>query len=121
MENNRQYKVEMRDAEYQRIAGKPWLLRLYQPQGDGPFPAIVDVHGGAWHNGDRTNNAGVDEALAARGIVVAAVDFRQPPEAGYPASLCDINLATRWLKAHARELRACGARGGAANRTSLSR
>jgi acetyl esterase len=106
MENNRQYKVEVRDAEYQRIAGKPWLLRLYQPQGDGPFPAIVDVHGGAWHNGDRTNNAGVDEALAARGIVVAAVDFRQPPEAGYPASTCDINLAVRWLKAHARELHA---------------
>jgi acetyl esterase len=106
MENNRQYKVEVRDAEYQRIAGKPWLVRLYQPQGDGPFPAIVDVHGGAWHNGDRTNNGGVDEALAARGIIVAAVDFRQPPEAGYPASLCDINLATRWLKAHAGELHA---------------
>jgi acetyl esterase/lipase len=106
MENNRQYKVEVRDAEYQRIDGKPWLIRLYQPQGDGPFPALLDVHGGAWHNGDRTNNAGVDQALAERGILVAAVDFRQPPEAGYPASVCDINLATRWLKAHARELRA---------------
>ncbi len=106
MENNRRYEVEVRDVEYQRIAGKPWLIRLYQPKGDGPFPAIVDVHGGAWHNGDRTTNGGVDQALAERGIVVAAVDFRQPPEAGYPASVCDINLATRWLKAHARELRA---------------
>jgi acetyl esterase/lipase len=115
MENNRQYKVEIRDAEYQSIAGKPWLIRLYQPQGDGPFPAIVDVHGGAWHNGDRTNNAGVDEALAARGILVAAVDFRQPPEAGYPASLCDINLATRWLKAHAGELHASASVGAFGN------
>jgi acetyl esterase/lipase len=61
----------------------------------------VDVHGGAWHNGDRTNNAGIDQALAAKGILVAALDFRQPPEAGYPASICDINLAVRWLKAHA--------------------
>jgi acetyl esterase/lipase len=65
----------------------------------------VDVHGGAWHNGDRTNNAGIDQALAAKGIVVAAIDFRQPPEAGYPASICDINLAVRWLKAHAAEFK----------------
>ncbi|HEX2387096.1 MAG TPA: alpha/beta hydrolase [Candidatus Binatia bacterium] len=106
MENNRQHEVDVRDAEYQRIDGKPWLIRLYQPQGAGPFPALIDVHGGAWHNGDRTNNGGVDQALAERGILVAAVDFRQPPEAGYPASVCDINLATRWLKAHARELHA---------------
>ena len=61
------------------------------------------MHGGAWHNGDRLNNAGVDRALAAKGIVVAAIDFRQPPEAGYPASICDVNLAIRWLKAHASE------------------
>jgi acetyl esterase len=61
------------------------------------------VHGGAWHNGDRFNNVGIDRALATRGILVAAVDFRQPPEAGYPASICDLNLAVRWLKAHAAE------------------
>ena len=97
------YEVDERDLEYQRQAGKAWLARIYQPKGAGPFPTIVDVHGGAWHNGDRTNNAGIDRALAARGILVAAVDFRQPPEAGYPASLCDVNLAVRWLKAHAAE------------------
>jgi acetyl esterase/lipase len=90
-------------VEYQNLAGKPWLARVYQPKGTGPFPSIVDVHGGAWHNGDRTNNAGIDRALAARGILVAAIDFRQPPEAGYPASICDVNLAVRWLKAHAAE------------------
>ena len=64
------------------------------PKDTGPFPTIVDVHGGAWHNGDRTNNAGIDRALAAKGIVVAALDFRQPPEAGYPASICDIELSS---------------------------
>lgn len=103
MENNGRYEIEERDVEYQRHGDKPWLLRIYQPKGPGPFPAIIDVHGGAWHNGDRLNNAGIDRALAANGILVAAVDFRQPPEAGYPASLCDVNLATRWLKAHAPE------------------
>jgi acetyl esterase/lipase len=98
-----EYEVEERDIEYQLQAGKPWLARIYQPKGTGPFPTIVDVHGGAWHNGDRTNNAGVDRALAAKGVVVAALDFRQPPEAGYPASICDVNLAVRWLKARAAE------------------
>jgi len=101
---NQEFEVDVRDVEYQRISGKPWLLRVYQPRGKGPFPTIVDVHGGAWHNGDRLNNAGVDAALAARGVVVAAVDFRQPPEAGYPASIADVNLATRWVKAHAADI-----------------
>jgi acetyl esterase len=103
MENNTKYEVNERDVEYQRLAGKPWQLRMYQPKGAGPFPTLIDVHGGAWHNGDRTSNAGIARALAASGVVVASVDFRQPPEAGYPASVCDINLATRWLKAHAAE------------------
>ncbi len=103
MANNNEYEVDVRDVEYQRQAGKAWLARIYQPKGTGPFPTVVDVHGGAWHNGDRLNNAGVDRALAAKGVVVAAIDFRQPPEAGYPASICDVNLAIRWLKAHAVE------------------
>ena len=101
--NNAKYQFEERDLEYQRLSGKPWLLRLYQPRGAGPFPTMLDVHGGAWHNGDRLNNAGIDRELASRGILVAAVEFRQPPEAGYPASICDVNLATRWLKVHAAE------------------
>jgi acetyl esterase/lipase len=105
METNGKFEVDVRDVEYQSLGGKPWLARIYQPKGTGPFPTIVDVHGGAWHNGDRTNNAGIDEALAAKGILVAALDFRQPPEAGYPASICDVNLAIRWLKAHATEFK----------------
>ncbi|MGH7847486.1 MAG: alpha/beta hydrolase [Candidatus Binatia bacterium] len=96
-----EHDVDVRDVEYQHQAGKPWLVRIYQPKGTGPFPTIVDVHGGAWHNGDRTTNGSIDRALSAKGIVVAAVDFRQPPEAGYPASVRDVNLAIRWLKLHA--------------------
>ena len=112
---NNEFEVDVRDVEYQSLAGKPWLARIYQPKGTGPFPTIVDVHGGAWHNGDRTNNGGIDRALAARGILVAAVDFRQPPEAGYPASICDINLAVRWLKLHAAEFNGTGAVGAFGN------
>jgi acetyl esterase len=115
MINTVEYEVVVQDVEYQRQAGKPWLARIYQPKGAGPFPTIVDVHGGAWHNGDRTNNAGIDRSLAANGILVAAVDFRQPPEAGYPASICDVNLAVRWLKAHAHEFNGTTAVGAFGN------
>src|SRR5437867_297193 len=105
MTTDQAFEVDVQDVEYQQQDGKAWLARVYQPRGDGPFPAMVDVHGGAWHNGDRLNDTSMDQALAARGIVVAALDFRQPPEAGYPASICDVNLGTRWLKAHAIEFK----------------
>src|SRR4051812_4572741 len=95
--------IEARDIEYRREGGEPLLARRYQPVGSGPFPAIVDVHGGAWASGDRLNNAPLDQALAKSGIVVLAIDFRMPPTHRYPASIADINFAIRWLKAHARE------------------
>ena len=95
--------IDIRDIEYRRADDGPLLARLYQPQGSGPFPALFEVHGGAWASGDRLNNAPLDEALAKSGIVVFAVDFRMPPKHRYPASIADIHYATRWLKAHAGE------------------
>ena len=91
------------DVEYQRRDGKPLLARLYRPHGAGPFPGVIEVHGGAWTANDRLTNAPIHQALAADGAVVMAIDFRMPPEARYPASIQDINLAVRWLKAHARD------------------
>src|SRR2546430_10443869 len=97
------YQIEVRDLEYQHRDGKPLLARLYRPIGVGPFPALIEVHGGAWASGDRLNNAPLDEALAKSGIVVLAIDFRMPLQHRYPASIADVNLATRWLKNHAEE------------------
>jgi acetyl esterase/lipase len=86
-------------------------------EGPGPFPAIVEVHGGAWTVGDRIQNALIDRSLASGGLVVVALDFRlaadhrMPPEqrpAGhsYPAQVQDVNYAIRWTKAHAGDLNA---------------
>jgi acetyl esterase len=94
------------DVEYLSHGGSPLLLRLFKPKGAGPFPLMIDLHGGAWCGQDRTSDAMFNEALARSGVVVAALDFRMPPVAGYPASLADINYATRWLKARAGELKA---------------
>src|SRR5436190_2317607 len=97
------FEIEVRDLEYQRHGDAALLVRLYRPIGSGPFPTLVEVHGGAWASGDRLNNAPLNEALAKSGIVVLAIDFRMPPAHRYPASIADINLATRWLKANAAE------------------
>jgi acetyl esterase/lipase len=98
------FEVDVKDVEYQQQDGAPWLARVYRPLGVGPFPTIVDVHGGAWNNGDRLNDTQLNTALATRGILTVAIDFHQPPQAGYPASVCDMNLAIRWLKVHATEI-----------------
>jgi len=98
-----EFEVDVSDVEYQQLDGTPWLARVYRPRGTGPFPTLVDVHGGAWNNGDRNNDVIMNSALAARGVLTVAIDFRQPPQAGYPASLCDLNLAIRWLKVRAGE------------------
>lgn len=98
------YEITVEDVEYLRHGDKPLLARIYKPRGTGPFPLIVDLHGGAWCNKDRTTDAGTDEPLAKSGVVVVALDFRMPPEARYPASLADINYAIRWCKSQSRTL-----------------
>jgi acetyl esterase/lipase len=94
----------VRDVVYQRHGGKERLARLYRPAGSGPFPAVVLVHGGQWNNKDRTDGQNTALELCNAGILVLALDFRNAPEAPYPASLQDISLGIRWLKAHARSL-----------------
>lgn len=99
------YEIDIEDVEYLKHGDKPLLARIYKPRGTGPFPLIIDLHGGAWTKKDRTSDAGTDEPLAKSGVVVVALDFRMPPaDAGYPASLADINYAIRWCKARAAEL-----------------
>ena len=95
------YEVQIEDVEYLRHGDKPFLARLFKPQGSGPFPIMVELHGGAWVNGNREDGDAANEALASNGVIVAALDFRVPPEALYPASLADIHYGVRWCKTHA--------------------
>jgi acetyl esterase/lipase len=99
------YEIDVEDVEYIRHGDKPLLARIYKPRGAGPFPLIIDLHGGAWCKKDRLADEGTDEPLAKSGVVVVALDFRMPPDAGYPASMADINYAIRWCKVRAAELK----------------
>ena len=92
-----------RDVDYLQVDGKTFQATIYQPEGPGPFPAILDVHGGAWVRDDvrRDEHALMDKALAVIGMVVVAIDFRQSPQHHYPDSVADVNFATRWVRANA--------------------
>jgi acetyl esterase len=98
------YEVIVEERECPRPDGAPMLLRVARPKGPGPFPAVIDIHGGAWVLHDRHRNAYIDDTLAAHGIVVAAPEFRRPPDGVYPVSIADNHLAIRWLKANAAAL-----------------
>src|SRR5262245_50557119 len=110
---HKDHEFQVRDLVYQRIDGKVRMARLYQPKGTGPFPAVVQVHGGAWNTKDRTDGQHTAMDFATNGIVVLSIEFRNAPEAPYPASLQDINFGIRWLKAHAAEF------GSSADRVGL--
>lgn len=101
VETRDQYEIDVDDVAYLRHGDEDLLARVYRPRGQGPFPMMIDLHGGAWCNGDRTNDTVLCEALARSGVVVAALDFRQPPAAGYPGTMADIDFGIRWLKSQA--------------------
>ena len=66
-------------------AGRMLMARIYQPKGPGPFPTVLDLHGGAWNRKDRFAEEPMDRALASSGLLVVAVDMTVAPEAPYPS------------------------------------
>jgi len=96
---------DVSDVEYLRHGSKPLLARVFKPRGEGPFPALVECHGGAWCMSDRMTEHLRHEYMASHGIVSIALDFRSGNEDPYPASVQDINYAVRWAKQNARGLK----------------
>jgi acetyl esterase/lipase len=93
------------DVEYLRHGEKPLLARVFRPRGEGPYPALVEVHGGAWCLSDRKTEHLRHEYMASHGIVSIALDFRSGETDPYPASLQDINYAVRFAKLNASEFK----------------
>jgi acetyl esterase/lipase len=103
--DTKQHEFDVEDVEYLRHGDEPLLARVFRPHGDGPFPALVEVHGGAWCLSDRTTERLRHQAMAMHGIVSIALDFRSGNDSPYPASVADINYAVRWAKASAGALK----------------
>jgi len=89
--------VDMR----KNVAGRMLKARIYQPKGPGPFPVVMDLHGGAWNAKDRTAEEPMDRAIAGSGVLVVAIDMTWAKEAPYPACVQDANYGVRWVKSKA--------------------
>lgn len=100
------YELEERDVPFARPGGEELLARVYRPAGaaGAPLAALVDVHGGAWSRLDRTVGIHHGRGLAACGLVVVSLDFRQGPAHKHPAAAQDVAAGIRWVRANAASL-----------------
>ncbi len=94
------------DVEYGTAEGGSLKLDLSIPEGSGPFPAAILVHGGGWQGGDKQRQvAPLFQPLNERGLAWFSINYRLAPEHKYPGSVDDVESAIRWVKAHAADYR----------------
>ena len=88
------------DHCYLRHGDRTLMARVFMPRGDtGPFPCLIDLHGGGWQGGDLEDRKGLGRYAGHVGCVIVALNFRHGADA-YPSSLVDINYGIRWVKAN---------------------
>jgi acetyl esterase/lipase len=93
------------DVVYAEAGGVPLRYDHYRPRKvDGPAPAVVLVHGGAWVQGDPSQAAGNALHFARRGIATVSISYRLAPGHHFPAPLDDVRHGLRHVRAHAVEL-----------------
>ena len=98
--------LDRKDVEYSRPGGKPLLLDLHAPDGPGPFPAAILVHGGGFDQGSKSTNVRpLFELLTDAGFAWYSIDYRLAPDFRFPQAIEDVYSAIRWVKAHAAEYR----------------
>ena len=103
--------ADQKDVEFARPGGKPLLVDLHVPDGRGPFPAAILIHGGGFDEGSRSTNVRpLFEPLANAGYAWFSIDYRMAPEFRFPQAREDVATAIRWLKAHAAQYHVDAAR-----------
>lgn len=86
---------------YKRTDDAPLKCDVYAPVGDGPFPAIIAVHGGGWKWGSKFMMTRHAWLMARCGYVVVAINYRHAPKHPFPAQIEDCEAAIRWIKSNA--------------------
>jgi alpha-L-fucosidase 2 len=95
--------LDQKGVEYAKPNGHPLLLDMHVPDGPGPFPAAILVHGGGFDGGSRaTNMAPTFQPLADAGFAWFSIDYRMAPEFRFAEAREDIDTAIKWVKANAR-------------------
>ncbi len=93
---------KMFDLPYAHLSPAQALDVYWPPQGNGPFPVILSIHGGAFMGGDK-RDVQVTPMLAGldRGYAVVSINYRMSGEALFPALVHDVKAAIRWVRANA--------------------
>lgn len=100
-------RARLADVADREVAGPAGQLkvRVYTPEGRGPFPALVFFHGGGFVLGDLESHDSVCRELSGgAGVVVVATDYRLSPEHRFPAAVDDCVAATRWVAKNAGQI-----------------
>ena len=91
-----------KDIEYTNPDEQHLQLNMARPKtGNGPFPAVVCIHGGGFRAGTRDGYNALCAQLAERGYVAVTVSYRLAPKYQFPAAVHDVKAAVRWLRANA--------------------
>jgi len=106
-------------VEYANPDDQHLQLNIARPKtGDGPFPAIICIHGGGFRAGSRTGYDGLIVKFAQQGYVAMTVSYRLAPKYQFPAAVHDTKAAVRWARANAAKYKIdptrIGATGGSA-------
>ncbi len=103
MSKNRLPVTLMPDVPYGMAGGAPLLLDILRPESPppAPMPAVVEIHGGGWAEGEK--DALRNRFFAERGYFTVSINYRLSSEAIFPAQAHDAKAAVRWLRAHASE------------------
>jgi acetyl esterase/lipase len=97
---------ERADVVYANYGSRQMHMDLYLPtRGQGPFPAVVYIHGGGWRGGNRSQFGRQAAYMAAHGFTGVCIEYRFSGEAKYPAAFDDAVAAVRWVRDHAAEYR----------------
>jgi acetyl esterase/lipase len=99
------FEAEGRAVDFYRARDAHGLAGAGQgPAEPGRAPCVVLVHGGGWDGGDKTELAGLNRWLAARGVAVVAFDYRLAPEFPWPAQAEDLRVVINWIRLNAKRL-----------------
>lgn len=90
----------IRDVVYAQRGDLKLLCDVYVPAGEGPYPGVLLIHGGAWRSGSKSQLMFLARHLANSGYAVMAINYRLAPEHKFPAQIEDCKTALRWLRTH---------------------